>query len=201
MYTGWHNRLFSNSWFRAYVTAITALNREFGNNLMCHPVVQQAGKRPFDKQFGWQAYKLSIEMTETSKDVKLSLHVPLAKNNCCCPAQGRGRSVGFDITFTTRMDYVQTEEREEKQEEEEAVVVESTIQKPECRRRSRPPHALIISSVGKFFNYTWSLFTCYRLENRILNQLHPRCINLIIWNLLPCYPPTEIWHFCRAANI
>ena len=46
---------------------------------MCHPVVQQAGKRPFDKQFGWQAYKLSIEMTETSKDVKLSLLVPLAK--------------------------------------------------------------------------------------------------------------------------
>ena len=31
--------MFPNSLFRAYVAAIPALNREFGNNLMCHPVV------------------------------------------------------------------------------------------------------------------------------------------------------------------
>ena len=30
--------MFPNSLFRAYVAAIPALNREFGNNLMCHPV-------------------------------------------------------------------------------------------------------------------------------------------------------------------
>ena len=35
----WHIKLFPNSLFRVYVTAIPALNRKLGNNLMCHPVL------------------------------------------------------------------------------------------------------------------------------------------------------------------
>ena len=45
--TGWHIRLFPNSLFRAYVAAIPALNREFGNNLMCHPVDSNSTSRIF----------------------------------------------------------------------------------------------------------------------------------------------------------
>ena len=37
--TGWHVRLFPNSRFRAYVTPVLAQSQEFGNNPMCHPVV------------------------------------------------------------------------------------------------------------------------------------------------------------------
>ena len=40
--TGWHIRSFPNSRFRASVKALAALNREFGNNPMCHPVFQLA---------------------------------------------------------------------------------------------------------------------------------------------------------------
>ena len=32
--------MFSNSRLRAYVTTVPALNREFANNLMCHPIFQ-----------------------------------------------------------------------------------------------------------------------------------------------------------------
>ena len=57
------------------------------------------------------------------------------------------------------MDYMQTEGREEKQEEEEeAVVVESTIQKPECRRRSRPRPTLSSSLLLESFSITRGLF-------------------------------------------
>ena len=38
--TGWHIRLFPHPRFRAYVSAILALKREFGNNLMCHPLLK-----------------------------------------------------------------------------------------------------------------------------------------------------------------
>ena len=48
-FTGLLIRLFQNALFWTNVTAIPALNREFGNNLMCHPVQTKGTEAETDR--------------------------------------------------------------------------------------------------------------------------------------------------------
>ena len=97
--TGWHIRLFPNSWLRAYVTAIQALNQEFGNNLMCHPVDEL---RNYNTSFYGNSVNrlrspiIFVHLSEEGKQWLHDFHRPLSLEDRgrrffpsllrCCPA-------------------------------------------------------------------------------------------------------------------